>query len=56
MKQHVLLHLEVPEMRACAIYRKSETTLFKKRKKILLIGMCWRIDSAQYCHTLKPFS
>lgn len=27
MEQHVLLHFGVPEMRACAIYRKTETTL-----------------------------
>lgn len=28
-----MIHLEVPEMRACAVYRKTETTLFKKKWK-----------------------
>lgn len=33
MEQHVLLHLEVTEMRTRAICRKSEATLIQKRKK-----------------------
>jgi len=33
MEQHVLLCLEVTEMRTCAICRKSEAILFQKREK-----------------------
>lgn len=33
MEQCVLLHLEVPEMRTCSIYWKTETLIKKKNKK-----------------------